>query len=173
MDITELLYNKHEADPFWKDRKFRTGNLFNFFDDISIGTIRIGDGKLVWAKKTIVAPKDEKAFLYINLAMRNFPVLLDRFGPGDLTGLALTSSHPDEVIVKINHWTRLEELDFFNPLLKTMPDKRENLDESDLLDKYLVDVDKMKKLKTLGLCGPAAVERSPRCPCSKQSALSN
>jgi serine/threonine protein kinase len=141
-------------NPQWRSQKFRRGDSFYFPEDVTLGTIQIGNGKLRPAKGIVFAPINEKAFLYMTTSTQHYPELLNKFGADDLTGLDLNVRGPEKVLPMIKSWHRLVELDFFNSILKAMPNESETWDESELSDNYLPLVGQLSGLTTIGFCTP-------------------
>jgi serine/threonine protein kinase len=147
--------DRYFKDKLWLSQKFRRGDSFYFPLDISIGAIQIGEGGLVQARGKVSAPAGSKAFLYMICSTKGRPEVLEKFNNDDLTGLAALSRFPQHTMKATHDWSRLDELDFFNPLLKAMPNDLEVADESNLDDIFLPQLDTMTALRTIGLCAPA------------------
>jgi len=134
---------------------------FQFFDNISIGGIKVGDKKPVLATGFIAAPKNADVVLYLESATTETH-LLDFFGPDDITGIEMVWPFHRPALKKFLTWNRLNKLSTFNSLIKA-PLLLEQLDESSITDEDLLTIDQMSGLKTLGLCGrkitPAAIFR--------------
>ncbi|MBU6453815.1 MAG: serine/threonine protein kinase [Cyanobacteria bacterium REEB67] len=150
------LYKSYQSLPNFLQEKFRRDGYFHFLPNVSLGSISIGDKKPVSAKGNIEAPLGVGAFLYLITPTRGFPLFLHKFGPDDLTGLAIVTDSPSVVLKEIRSWHHLSEIDFFNPLLKAMPDATEYWDESKIADSDLPQIDKLNGIKILGLCKPVS-----------------
>ena len=124
---------------------------FSFPPDITVGIIKIGQHEPVSAYGNMPAEKTDEVHFYTRYASHDYPEILDKFGSKDLTGLDVIFTKPEKVIEKIKDWKRLEDLSFFNSIIKALHNDRE---ESPVTDQQLPMLDKFTHLKSLGLCGP-------------------
>ena len=69
----------------------------------------------------IPAPANKSVFLYLTTACQEHPEILRKFGPDDLTGIAIALHPARQALDQIEKWTRLNELIFFNPIFKSLP----------------------------------------------------
>lgn len=132
--------------------KPRENTVFSFPKDISIGVLKVDDQPPKSIVGTRVVGKNSKLTLYTRHASKHLPKLLDTFRDDDLNGLEVVFSHPEDVLNKVKNWKRLENLTFFDPLIKAMP-RCESHDETPVADEFLPQIDKLKTLTSLGLCG--------------------
>jgi len=144
------------TNPSWRMTKFKVAKpvaAFNFPREFAVGAIKVGDFEPVYARGVILAPDDKRVCLYLPSTVTEFPEIFAKFGPNDATGLEAAFRRPAEVIPTLAKWPRLDELSFFNSLLKALPNW-EDWEESALTDADLPAIDKLTNLKSLGLCGP-------------------
>jgi hypothetical protein len=80
--------------------------------------------------------------------------ILKKFHPYDLNGLEIVTKNPQQTLKLLQSWELLDDLCFFNTVVKAMPRNEFKYDESELHDSDLPGIDKFTKLKALGLCGP-------------------
>jgi serine/threonine protein kinase len=154
VDEFKQLLHAHFKDPQWASAKFMVGGAFHFPTDIFIGSISIDGQTPQLATRAIKCPAQKSAFLYLITATKGCPQLLDKFGPNDLTGLAMVFDNPKEAIDRVRKWPRLKDLYFFNPLLKAMPNVSEPWDEAKINDQDLPAINRFTGLRSLGLCSP-------------------
>ena len=125
---------------------------FSFPKNSCVGMLKIDDQ----SPKSIVGeiPIDRKSKLtyYTRHASKSFPWILKKFRDDDLNGLECVFREPQDVIAIVRNWKRLENLSFFDSLIKSMPGA-EGHDETPISDALLPAVDKLTTLTTLGLCG--------------------
>jgi serine/threonine protein kinase len=122
---------------------------FNFpSEECHLGYIRVGNGPMQKAIGKIDAPLDAKAYLYLQCVCTPYPEICDRFGQDNINGLEIVTAKVPEVIQRLQNWTKLEHLSFFNSI------ERENgIDCSTLLKEHIPYIDTLSQLRTLGLCG--------------------
>lgn len=130
----------------------REVNAFSFPKNICVGILKIDNQ----VPKSIVGeiPIDRKSKLtfYTRHGSKYAFSMLNKFRDDDLNGLECVFRNPKEVIEIVRKWKRLENLTFFDSLIKSMPGA-EGHDESNISDDFLPAIDKMTTLTTLGLCG--------------------
>lgn len=95
--------------------------------------------------------KHGKLTLYTRHASVDFPQLLNTFRVDDLNGLEVVFNDSAEVLKRVRNWKRLENLTFFDSLIKAIPGGAAH-DETPLSDALLPEIDKLKNLTCLGLC---------------------
>jgi len=162
-DIAKRRFEKHLEDTNWAKAMFKVGGVYHFPDDVSLGKIQFGTGPLIDASGPVPAPANVRACLYLVTSTKSYLNLLDKFGPDDLTGLALVFDASDLTINKLATWNKLDDLWFFNPILKTLP-AHEEWEESDFSDQYLYKLELLKHLKSLGLARPVSGEAIVKMP---------
>ena len=125
---------------------------FSFPKNICIGILKIDQQPpmSVWGEKSV--SKNCRLGFYTRHPSADFPALLDKFRNDDLNALEAVFHKPEQVVEKVKKWTRLDELLFFNSLMKAPP-QNESHEESPVSDKLLPEIDKLTRLKSLGLCG--------------------
>lgn len=133
--------------------KPRENTVFSFPKDISIGILKVDGEPPKPIVGTRVVGKHSKLTFYSRHASKHLPKLLETFRDDDLNGLEVVFSHPEDILNKVKNWKRLEDLTFFDPLIKAMP-RCESHDETPVTDELLPQVDSLKSLTCLGLCGP-------------------
>jgi serine/threonine protein kinase len=151
------LVAAYKADPQTAGTPFvKNGHPrgFQFPNDFIIGYIKIGDKAPENASGFIPAAPAIAVCMYFSYFTADWPDILDKFGPDDLTGLEVVAEHPPMVIEKVSHWHRLSELSFFNSLTQALAGTETQYDESFLKNEDLLLIDKLSALKSLGLCGP-------------------
>jgi len=124
---------------------------FQFFDNVSIGGIKVDDKKPVLASGFVAATKNAAVTLYLETATCETK-LLELIGPEDITAVEIVWPFYRPALEKFQSWTRLKKLSMFNSLIKA-PLLAEQLDESPITDQDLNTIDQMSKLTSLGLCG--------------------
>ncbi len=148
-----------EQDPQWLSTLFNRDGIFRFSDDFTFGAISIDDRDAVWTKGDIPAPPDKNACLYLFAGVQDAPEILKKFGPNDLTGVAMAFHSPDKVaqaLDEIGQWKRLKDLWFFNPLIKTITEETDDWGESRITDAELPRLGNLPGLSGLGLCYPVS-----------------
>lgn len=173
-NAADLFAEEYEMNYFKRNLKWskpqgsnQMPSLFTFPKDIYLGLIKINDQKPTPAAGDMQVKPGSKVVFYTRYATRHYPDMLEGFGPNDLTGLEMVyhfdvctgpatvdrkRNSVTEALKIIEKWKRLEELSFFNSIVKSVPG-HEDHDESSLYPAALYSIDKMKGLKSLGLCG--------------------
>ena len=148
---------RYEGDPATAHFHFKQNSQpprFDFPKDFVICNISM-DGKTpLMGTGSVIVPSGSRVTLYLTNFTEDWPGMLDNIGPDELTGLEFLTKEPPLALKKIRNWTRLDHLSFFNSLTKALPRNELKYDESDLRNSDLPLIDKMTRLKTLGLCGP-------------------
>ncbi|MBS2006197.1 MAG: serine/threonine protein kinase [Cyanobacteria bacterium SZAS TMP-1] len=144
----------HIRDPIWMARKFKSGGAFHFPTDLVMGHISINGKPPVQAVGDIPVSDGDKVRLLLLTPNKPSVEILNKFYPADLVGIEVLFDDSSRAIDKLSKWTRLEEFSCFNTIIKALPDRTENWDESSLQPGDLIKIDSMKNLKVLGLCGP-------------------
>ncbi|MFA6208257.1 MAG: serine/threonine-protein kinase [Candidatus Obscuribacterales bacterium] len=121
-------------------------------EECHLGYIRSGNGEMQKAIGKISMPMDEKAYLYLQCVCTPFPSICDRFGSDNVNGLEIVTFKPDQVIQRLQNWTKLEHLSFFNSV-----EREKGIDCSTLLKEHIPYIDTLTHLRTLGLCGELRV----------------
>lgn len=122
---------------------------FNFpNEECHLGYLRWGDGPMQKAIGKIDVPADAKAYLYLQCVCTPFPEICDRLGANNLSGLEIVTFKPEQVIQRLQSWTKLEHLSFFNSV-----EREKGIDCSTLLKEHIPYIDTLTQLRTLGLCG--------------------
>ncbi|RTL45270.1 MAG: serine/threonine protein kinase [Candidatus Melainabacteria bacterium] len=134
--------------------KPRVNTVFSFPKDISIGILKVDDQPPKPIVGQRVVGKHSKLTFFTRHASKHLPKLLDTFRDDDLNGLEVVFSHPEDILSRVKNWKRLEDLSFFDPLIKAMP-RCESHEETPVTDELLPQIDNLKTLTTLGLCGPS------------------
>jgi len=151
----EKDYEVRRKDSKWLSTRFYSGQSFHFPTDIYLGAISIDGKPAVRAVGDIEAPRNKDAFLYLITSTNASPEILHKFGPQDLTGIAMVfhdEKQIPEIISTLSHWSRLKDVWFFNPLLKTISPKTEDWAESRIEDQNLSLLNSIKGLRSVGLC---------------------
>jgi serine/threonine protein kinase len=164
-DVLSLEQSKNEAvaklttlvdhnrwTAFWRS------GIFHFPKDVIIGSVSVEGQTPQLAVGDIAAASGKDAFLYLLTSTAYFPQLLDKFGPNDLTGIAIVFRLPRDVeyaIRKMESWKRLKDIWFFNPLGKPIADNSDDWCESEISDELLPMLDNFNGLRSVGLCCPA------------------
>lgn len=126
---------------------------FNFpTEECHLGYLRWGNGPMQKAIGKIDVPADAKAYLYLQCVCTPFPEICDRLGSNNLTGLEIVTFKVPEVIKRLQNWTKLEHLSFFNSVERT-----DGIDCSTILKEHIPYIDTLRNLRTLGLCGELRV----------------
>jgi serine/threonine protein kinase len=131
----------------------RENTVFSFPKDISVGILKVDQQKPISVEGDKSVNRKSKLTFYTRHASRGLPQLLDKFRDDDLNGLEAVFEKPEDVIGRVKNWKRLQELSFFDSLIKAMP-RYEIHDETPIRDDLLPEIDKLSTLTSLGLCGP-------------------
>lgn len=130
----------------------RQNTVFSFPKDISIGILKVDNQPPKSIVGTQIVGKHSKLTFYTRHASKDRTRLLSTFRDDDLNGLEVVFVHPQEVLDKVKNWKRLEHLCFFDSLVKALP-MADNHDQTPVSDDMLPQIDKLKTLTSLGLCG--------------------
>ena len=141
-------------DPKWMAQKFKSNGVFHFPKDFILGHISIDGKPPVNACGDISEGANKSAVFYFLTPNRPYPQLLQKFGPDDLTGVSMVFDQAGTTIDTLAKWHRLEEVDFFNLIIKSNPDSTEDWDESEMADADLSALNRLTSVKALGLCLP-------------------
>jgi serine/threonine protein kinase len=156
--LLQRKFDAYMADPNCQKTPFkRLGKRpgFQFPEDFYLLVIKIDDSTPIMASAFISLPqKDARVCVYFFASAANRPGILSKFGPADLTGLELVTRKPQEVLGIVRRWSRLDHLSFFNSLIRVPGGMEEAEEESTLTNEVLPQIDKLKDLRSLGLCGP-------------------
>ncbi|MBS2006157.1 MAG: serine/threonine protein kinase [Cyanobacteria bacterium SZAS TMP-1] len=135
----------------------------HFPDNFIIGQVRFSGGEIEPAVGLVPIPPGQKVCLILTKYIDLWPEFWAEIGPYDINGLEIKTRHSTELIQYLHSWRALDELCFFNTLLKAVPDQNPSKpkdddnesgsDESALSDADLPEIDKLSTLKSLGLCG--------------------
>lgn len=117
-------------------------------ENCHIGYLRWDDGPYKAAVGTIDVPAKAKTYLYLQCVCTPFPEMCDKLGRNTLTGLEIVTYKVPEVIQRLQNWTKLEHLSFFNSL-----EREKGFDCSLVLKEHISYIDTLSHLKFLGLCG--------------------
>ncbi|MBL8082194.1 MAG: serine/threonine protein kinase [Candidatus Obscuribacter sp.] len=131
----------------------KSAGVFKFPEEFILGEISVVGRKPVHALGEVSAPPGSDVVFYLNAGTREYPQILDGFRSYDLTGLEMQTEEPQRILSKVRNWKRLKHLSFFNSLTKVLP-KYERYDESPISDRFLMEIDRLSSLNSLGLCGP-------------------
>ncbi len=148
--------NKLRHDPLTATQKFKVNAAkpgFRFPTTFNLVAIKVGDEKPKMIAGFVPIPPGKPVTAYFFKACADWPHVLDKFGPEDLSGLEMVTRFPQDVVSIVSHWKKLDELCFFNDLLKVDPDLDSTYEVSDLHDSDLPVIDQLSHLKSLGLCG--------------------
>ena len=157
----------YRAQPALANAPIKQNNPpgFLFPKDFIIGDLQFGDDTPVQATGFVPCPPDKHVCLYLSKFADEWPELLTKFGDDDLNGLELRTENTAAVIKTVSAWHKLDQLSFFNPLLKAVmndgrdhktpkdQDNEASCDESKITDEHLIALDRLSNLKSLGLCG--------------------
>lgn len=130
----------------------RQNTIFSFPKDVSIGIVKINDQIPKSTVGPITVARNSKLTFYTRHASKHSPMLLDTFRDDDLNGLEAVFATPEDVLRRVKNWKCLQELSFFDSLIKSLP-RCEGFEETPIRDELLPEVDKLTTLTTLGLCG--------------------
>jgi len=132
--------------------RFMHGNAYYLPSDFYIFALKFGDKPPFNPAGITPIPPGQEVCVYLNEPSENYPEILDRFGPDELTGLEFKLRDSAAALSRIKSWTRLKDLVFFNSLTKALPRHESDYDETRITDKDLPSLESFK-LRTLGLCG--------------------
>lgn len=151
--------------------KYKNGGAFQFPSEFHLGAIQFDQGAIRHAtgfmplSYPVTLEKDHEVHYYSSVLTQDYPQLLERFGPNDLTGIDLKLDDPVKAIAVMRHWQRLKDLSFFNSITKCLPDCEDNIEDSPLTDAMLPSLNSLTSLRSLGVAGDEisgpAVARMP------------
>ncbi|MBU6450462.1 MAG: serine/threonine protein kinase [Cyanobacteria bacterium REEB67] len=146
----------YKNNPLTAHSYFRQGDppRFVFPKDFYMCSVRFGDEPPIFGCGTITIPANKRVSVQFSNFTEKWPEILKKFRPFDLNGLEIVTKDPHEVFKLLASWQSLDDLNFFNTIVKAMPRNEFKYDESDLNDEDLPTIDKFTRLKALGLCGP-------------------
>ncbi len=162
--LLQRQVKKYIADPKTATTPFKVnGNkdqASNFPMTFCLAAIRFGNDAPMLARGFVPIPKGKHICVYFYQCCSKWPDVLQKFGPNDINGLELVTAYPQTVLKKIDRWKALDELCFFNTLVKAPEGPYETYEESSLLPPHVTAIDdNLPKLHTLGLCGDTITGR--------------
>jgi len=135
--------------------------VYRFPKHLIIGSIQFGNDKPIAATGDVTKRPGKRVTFYTGHATRENQDMLNFFAPNDINGLELQTCNVSPLIKLLSTWKKLDNLNFFNSLQKSLP-KYRSFDESEIDDDDLPALEKFTQLRTLGLCnkvtGPAILK---------------
>jgi hypothetical protein len=147
-----IAYLTNHRGPAGQFKKRAPKLEFQFPSNFILGAVQFGNEKPLQATGNILIPPAKRICFYLSYSTRDCLQILDMFGPDDLNGLEVVFDKPTKAIEKISHWKKLDDLSFFNPLQKVLPNYAQ-FDESPIADSDLPLLEQLSGLRSLGLCG--------------------
>ena len=159
----------HRAEAFMKStaalgtaaNMFKKGEVYHFPSDVYLGGIQFNNGPIQHTSGAMPVPpiasgggrQEAEVHYYLGALTKDYPEILDRFGPDDLTGLDMKIDDPRSAIARLRKWRRLKDLSFFNAMTKSMPTFEDKIENTQLHNDMLASVDEFQNLRSLGLGG--------------------
>lgn len=140
---------------------FKRGGVFYFPSDVYLGGIQFNNGPIEHTSGAMPIPpaasgggrQEQEVHYYLGALTKDYPELLDRFGPDDLTGIDMKIDDPRSAIERLKKWHRLKDLSFFNAMTKSMPQFEDKIENTLLHNDMLASLDKFQNLRSIGLGG--------------------
>lgn len=140
---------------------FKKGGVFYFPSDVYLGGIQFNNGPIQHTSGAMPIPpaasgvgsQEPEVHYYLGALTKDYPELLDRFGPDDLTGIDMKIDDPRSAIERLKKWHKLKDLSFFNAMTKSMPQFEDKIENTLLHNDMLASVDKFQNLRSIGLGG--------------------
>jgi serine/threonine protein kinase len=140
---------------------FKKGDVFYFPSDVYLGGIQFNNGPIQHTSGAMPIPpiasgvgrQEPEVHYYLGALTKDYPEILDRFGPDDLTGIDMKIDDPRSAIERLKKWHKLKDLSFFNAMTKSLPTFEDKIENTLLHNDMLASVDKFQNLRSLGLGG--------------------
>lgn len=146
--VQKFTRSKIPPTPFLEDAEGRKLQLLRFPDEHYFGYFTRNGGKPQKAQKNQKISANDKIGLYLQCCCTPYPKLLNHYSQNTISTLELpTYSVPEVCGLLGKDWPHLEHLSFYNSLIR-----HDQWDESIIKPGELKDIDKLTKLKSLGLC---------------------
>jgi len=134
--------------PFLGDAEGRKLQLLRFPDQHYFGYFTLNGGTPQKAQRNQTISANDNIGLYLQCCCTPFPKLLNHYSQNTISTLELPTYSVAEVCGLLEKdWAQLENLSFYNSLIR-----HDHFDESMIKPSELKDIDKLTKLKSLGLC---------------------
>ncbi len=152
-------YMEETSSPRAATIKYKASGAFQFPAEFHLGAIQFDNGAIQHATGFMplsypaALENDHEVHYYSSVLSQDYPQLLERFGPDDLTGIDLKIDDPAKTIPSMRRWRRLKDLSFFNSITKCLPDCEDNIEDSPLTDAMLPSLNSFSNLRSLGVAG--------------------
>jgi len=146
----EIYLQKQPKNHFFKNK---TGSAFNFPEGIIIGEMSSNNCVPVAVHGTMPVTPGADVCFYLNFCGRDERDFFKHFKPDDLTGVEMCMGRPTDALEQMKSWKRLKHLWLFDSLTRPVPGFS-RYDQSRIKDSNLDQIDSIKGLTSLGLCGP-------------------
>ncbi|MDX1986520.1 MAG: serine/threonine-protein kinase [Candidatus Obscuribacter sp.] len=134
--------------PFLEDPEGNKKQLLRFPDQHYFGYFTRNGGKPQKAQKNQTISANDNIGLYLQCCCTPYPKLLNHYSQNTISTLEMPTYSVAEVCgILGKDWSHLEHLCFYNSLIR-----HDQWDESIIKPTELKDIDKLTKLKSLGLC---------------------
>ena len=164
-------YMKETSLPNSAPVQYKVAGAFQFPTEFYLGAIQFDNGPINYATGFMplsypsALEREHEVHYYSSVLSQDYPQLLERFGPDDLTGIDLKLNDPKAAIACLRKWRRLRDLSFFNSITKCLPDFEHKIEDSPLTDAMLPLLNSFSNLRSLGVAGDdisgPAVARMP------------
>ncbi len=150
---------------------YKVAGAFQFPSEFYLGAIQFDNGPIEYATGFMplsypsAVENEHEVHYYSSVLSQDYPQLLERFGPDDLTGIDLKLNDTKAAITCLRKWRRLRDLSFFNSITKCLPTFEHKIEDSPLTDAMLPSLNSFSNLRSLGVAGDEisgpAVARMP------------
>ncbi len=164
-------YMEKTSQPKSPPISYKVAGAFQFPSDFYLGAIQFDNGPINYATGFMplsypsALEHEHEVHYYSSVLSQDYPQLLERFGPDDLTGIDLKLDDTKAAIACLRKWRRLRDLSFFNSITKCLPTFEHKIEDSPLTDAMLPALNSFSNLRSLGVAGDdisgAAVARMP------------
>lgn len=164
-------YMEKTSLPHAAPTLYKVAGAFQFPTEFYLGAIQFDDGPINYATGFMplsypsALEHEHEVHYYSSVLSQDYPQLLERFGPDDLTGIDLKLNDTKAAIASLRKWRRLRDLSFFNSITKCLPGFEHKIEDSPLTDAMLPSLNSFSNLHSLGVAGDdisgPAVARMP------------
>lgn len=139
--------------------RYKVAGAFQFPSEFYLGAIQIDNGPIEYATGLIplrypaALESEHEVHYYSSVLSQDYPQLIERFGPDDLTAIDMKLNDPKAAIAGMRNWRRLKDLSFFNSITKCLPSYEHKIEDSPLTDAMLPSLNSFSNLRSLGVAG--------------------
>jgi serine/threonine protein kinase len=152
-------YMEKTSQPNVQPISYKVAGAFQFPSDFYLGAIQFDNGPIEHATGFMplsypsALEHEHEVHYYSSVLSQDYPQLLERFGPDDLTGIDLKLNDTKAAIACMRKWRRLRDLSFFNSITKCLPTFEHKIEDSPLTDAMLPSLNSFSNLRSLGVAG--------------------